>query len=157
MKDEFEGNTRVEAVKLSTLKREFEMLRMKDSYFVRDYTTKVMTIVNQIRLAGEDFPNQRVVEKIMVSVPNKFESKISAIEESSKLTTLSIAELISKLQAHEQRDTMHNEEQVEGAFHANSKGKKLVPEADRQTTKDQGSKEKGGASKKDKFHPCCFL
>ena len=80
LKEEFEGSTRVKDVKLITLKREFEMLKMKDSDSVKEYTTKVMTIVNQIRLAGEDFLNQRVVEKIMVSVLNRFESKISVIE-----------------------------------------------------------------------------
>ncbi|XP_022156661.1 uncharacterized protein LOC111023510 [Momordica charantia] len=85
LQEEFEGSG------------EFEMLKMKDSDSVMDYTTKVMTIVNQIRLGGENFQDQRVVEKIMVSVPSKFESKISDIEESSNLTTLSIAELISKL------------------------------------------------------------
>jgi len=52
---EFEGSTRVKVVKLITLKKEFEMLKMKDSDSVKEYTTKVMTIVNQIRLAGEDF------------------------------------------------------------------------------------------------------
>lgn len=34
-----------------------------------------MAMVNQIRLAREEFSNQRVEEKIMVSVPYKFESK----------------------------------------------------------------------------------
>ena len=62
----------------------------------------------------------------MVSVPDRFESKISTIEESCDLTTLSIAELINKLQAQEQRDAIHNEEHAEGAFNAKFKGKKPV-------------------------------
>ena len=74
------------------------MLKMKDSYSVKDYTTKLMSIVNQIRLAGEQFTYQSVVEKIMISVPDKFEAKISAIEESCDLTTLYVADLIDKLQ-----------------------------------------------------------
>ena len=55
LKEEFEGSTRVKAIKLLTLKREFEMLKMKNSDSVKDYTTKLMSIVNQIRLAGEQF------------------------------------------------------------------------------------------------------
>lgn len=51
---------------------------------------RVMTNVNQIRLSGETFSDQRVVQKIMVSVPDKSESKISVIEKSFELTTLSI-------------------------------------------------------------------
>ncbi|GKV38975.1 hypothetical protein SLEP1_g46821 [Rubroshorea leprosula] len=46
--------------------------------------------------------DRRVVEKIIVSVLDKFESKISAIEESCDLKELTITKLISKLQAHEQ-------------------------------------------------------
>ena len=55
LKEEFEGSTRVKAIKLLTLKREFEMLKMKESDSVKDYITKLMSIVNQIRLAGEQF------------------------------------------------------------------------------------------------------
>ena len=53
LKEEFEGSTTVKAIELITLKREFEILKMKDSDFVKDYTTKLMSIVNQIILAGE--------------------------------------------------------------------------------------------------------
>ena len=88
LKEEFEGSTRVKDVKLLTLKREFDMLKMKNPDSVKDYTTKLMYIVKQIRLAGEQFSDQRVVEKIMVSVPDKFEAKILTIEESCNLTTL---------------------------------------------------------------------
>ncbi|XP_055814687.1 uncharacterized protein LOC129884413 [Solanum dulcamara] len=101
LKEEFEGSNRVKSVKVLALKREFELLKMKDSDSVKEYSSKLMDIVNQIRILGENFPDQKVVEKIMVSLPDKFESKISAIEESCDLTTLSIAELISKLQIQE--------------------------------------------------------
>ena len=58
----------MKAIKLLTLKREFEMFKMKDSDFMKDYTTKLRSFVSQIRLASEQFTNQRVAEKIMVSV-----------------------------------------------------------------------------------------
>lgn len=77
-----------------------------------------MKIVNQMRLIGEDFSYQKVVEKIMISLLDKFEGKISAIEESCDLKKLTIAELISKLQAQEQRTSIRNEEVAEGAFQA---------------------------------------
>lgn len=37
---------------------------------VRDYTTKVITIVNHFRLAGVNSPYQKVAEKIMVNGSN---------------------------------------------------------------------------------------
>lgn len=70
---DFEGSNRVESVKVLALKREFELLKMKDSNTVKEYSSKLMDIVNKIRILGENFPDQKVVEKIMVSLPNKFE------------------------------------------------------------------------------------
>lgn len=65
-----------------------------------------MDTVNQIRKLGATFPNQKDREKILANFPNKFELKIITIEVSCDLTTLTIAELISKLQVQEQRVTM---------------------------------------------------
>ncbi|XP_027772676.1 uncharacterized protein LOC114077196 [Solanum pennellii] len=73
LKEEFEGNNRVKFVRLLALKREFEVLKMKDLDSVKEYSSKLMEIVSQIRILGETFPDQKVVEKIMVSLPNKFE------------------------------------------------------------------------------------
>ncbi|KAF2303818.1 hypothetical protein GH714_023602 [Hevea brasiliensis] len=79
LKAEFEGSERVKTVKLLTLKREFEMLRMKDGETVKEYSFKLLDTVNKIRLLGEDFGYQKVVEKMLISLPAKFEAKIYAI------------------------------------------------------------------------------
>ena len=50
----------------------------------------------------------------MVSVLDKFEAKILAIEEFYGLTTLSVADLIIKLQAQKQRNFVRSDEGVEG-------------------------------------------
>ena len=97
LQGEFEGSDKVKTVRLLTLKREFELMKMKCNESVKDYSSRLMDVVNQMRLLGEAFTDQKVVEKIMVSVPQKFEAKISAIEESCDLQSLTIAELTSKL------------------------------------------------------------
>ena len=79
IKETFEGNERVKAGKLLTLKREFELLKMKDDELVKNYSARLMKLVNQIKLHGETLLDQKVVEKVMISVPHKFESKIFAI------------------------------------------------------------------------------
>ncbi|XP_015167177.1 uncharacterized protein [Solanum tuberosum] len=124
LKEEFDGSDRVKTVKLLTLKREFEMLRMNEGDTVKKYSAKLVEIVNKVRLFGETFPDSRVVEKMMISLPARFESKISAIEESCDLKTLSVAELISKLQAQEQISSIRDEEVAEAAFQAQHKGKR---------------------------------
>ncbi|GKC07333.1 hypothetical protein Tco_0998943 [Tanacetum coccineum] len=85
LQETFEGTDRVKVVKLLTLKREFELLRMKDNELVKDYSARMMDMVNQMRLHGEVVKDQKVVEKIMICVPPKFEAKISAIEESEEI------------------------------------------------------------------------
>jgi len=76
---EFEGSNRVKTVRLLALKREFELMKMKDNESVKDYSGILMDVVNQMRLIGKTFEDHKVVEKIMMSVPQKFEAKISAI------------------------------------------------------------------------------
>ena len=103
LQGEFEGSIRVKAVRLLALKREFELMKMKDAETVKNYTGRLMDTVNQMRLLGDVVEEQKVVEKIMVSLPQKFEAKISATKESCDLNRLSIAKLTSKLLVQEQR------------------------------------------------------
>ncbi|GJZ09463.1 retrovirus-related pol polyprotein from transposon TNT 1-94 [Tanacetum coccineum] len=102
----------------------FKLLRMKDDELVKDYLARMMDVVNQMRLHGEVVKNQKVVEKMMISVPPKFEAKISAIEESCDLDTLTVSELTSKIQAQEQRVSIRLEEKAEGAFRVSSRSNK---------------------------------
>uniref|UniRef100_A0A0V0HNI3 Putative ovule protein n=1 Tax=Solanum chacoense TaxID=4108 RepID=A0A0V0HNI3_SOLCH len=133
---------------------------MKDSDSVKEYSSKLMEIVNQIRILSETFSDQKVVEKILVSLPDKFESKISAIEESCDLTTLTIAELISKLQVQEQRVTMRSEGIVEDAFQARHKFKHQ--KESRKVWLDKSGEVKSGGNQgdlsiKENFHLVAFV
>ncbi|GJU65696.1 retrovirus-related pol polyprotein from transposon RE1 [Tanacetum coccineum] len=163
LQETFEGTDRVKAVRLLTLKREFELLRMKDDELVKDYSARMMDVVNQMRLHGEVVKDQKVVEKMMISVPPKFEAKISAIEESCDLDTLTVSELTSKLQAQEQRVSIRSEEKVEGAFRISSRSNKAGNS--KQNTFRRGNFTKGNnkgstsqnsssTSKKGTFPPC---
>ena len=66
---------------------------------VKEYGSKLMTIVNQIKLLSEDFPTQRIVEMLLVSLLEMCEYKISSLEDSKDLLKISFAELINVLQA----------------------------------------------------------
>ena len=79
------------------------MLRMKDGESVREFADRVMGIVNRVHLHGEELTDQTVVEEVLVSVPERFEHKITSLEDSKDLTDMSIGELVSSLQAMEQR------------------------------------------------------
>jgi len=73
LKKEYEGNERVKGMQVLNLIREFEMQRMKE------YLDRLLSIVNRVRLLGTEFPDSRIVQKILVTVPERFESTISSL------------------------------------------------------------------------------
>ncbi|KAM7489733.1 hypothetical protein LguiB_027217 [Lonicera macranthoides] len=98
--------------------REFEMQKMKESETVKEYSDRLLGIVNKVRLLGTDFSDSRIVQKVLVTVPEKFEATISSLENSKDLSSITLAELLNALQAQEQRRLMRQEGSVEGAFQA---------------------------------------
>ena len=123
LKEEFHGSSRTRQMQVLNLRREFEGLKMNDVEIVREYSNKLMKVVDQICLLGKELSDQRVVEKVLVSLPEKFESKISSLEDSKDLSQISLSELVNALQATEQRRQFREQTQVEGAFVATNKGK----------------------------------
>jgi hypothetical protein len=94
---------------------QFETLRMTESENVDRFMTRVMGIMNQIRLTGEAITNQRIVEKILRSLPKKFEMVVTTILESKDLSSFSTDELIGSPVTHETR--LHlTDESISNAF-----------------------------------------
>ncbi|XP_037493953.1 uncharacterized protein LOC119370272 [Jatropha curcas] len=91
---------------------------LKNEY--QDYSDKLLGIVNKVRLLGKDFSDDRIIQKILVTLPEKYDSKISSLEESKDLSSISLAELVNALQAQEQRRIMRKEGTVEDALKAKS-------------------------------------
>ncbi|WCJ39540.1 hypothetical protein M5689_020521 [Euphorbia peplus] len=151
LKEEYEGNERVKTVRMFTLIREFDMLKMKEDESISEYSSRLMSLVNKIKLLDSDFPDSRVKEKIMISLPSKFESKISTIEEFCDAKNLSVSKIVSKFQAFEDRINMRDGSTMEGAFQANSKvkqykrdGKKPMTENSDKGKQVYGSKDRVG-------------
>ncbi|GAV66084.1 UBN2 domain-containing protein [Cephalotus follicularis] len=103
LKEEFQGSKRTKAIRVLHLRRQFSNLEMKESEEVKDYISKLIEIVNQMKIFGGVFTDKEIIERLLICLPEKFDSKIAAIEESRDLATLTVTELIGSLQAHEQR------------------------------------------------------
>jgi len=72
------------------LVREFEMQKMKEFETIKEYANKLLGIVNKVRLLGTDFSESRIVQKILVNVPVRFEPSITSLENTkdvSKITS----------------------------------------------------------------------
>ncbi|CAJ2664799.1 unnamed protein product [Trifolium pratense] len=121
LKQEYEGNEKIKGMQVLNLIREFEMQRMKESETIKEYSDKLLSIVNNVRLLGTEFSDTRIVQKILVTVPERFESTISSLENSKDLSTITLSELVYALQAQEQRRLMREEGTIEGALQAKLK------------------------------------
>ncbi|KAJ8747501.1 hypothetical protein K2173_013763 [Erythroxylum novogranatense] len=97
LKEEYQGSDRTRQMQILNLKREFESLNMQEDETIGKYADQISIIVNNIRLLGEDFADKRIVEKVLVTIPERFESKISSLEESKDLNNISLGELMSAL------------------------------------------------------------
>ncbi|XP_057485822.1 uncharacterized protein LOC130772093 [Actinidia eriantha] len=103
MKKKYQGSARVKRQQLQALRREFEILQMKDDEFVDEYFARTLTIANKMRIQGEDLKDISVVEKIMRSMYSKFVYVVCSIEESDGIDKMSIDELQGSLLPHEQK------------------------------------------------------
>lgn len=146
LKKEYEANEKVKGMKVLMLIKEFEMQKMKESETVKEYSDRLLSNVNRIRLLGQEVDDSRIVQKILVTLPERFESTISSLENSRDVTTITLAELLSALQAQEQRRLMRQEGTIEGALQAKlqlnqrPEGKKMWKKEPESSGTDLGGK-----------------
>jgi len=166
LKEEYQGDERIKGMKVMNLIREFEIQRMKDSETVKEYSDRLLSIVIKVRMLGNKLPDSRVIEKLLVTLPEKFEPTIASLENTKDLSKITLAELLNALQAQEQRRLMRQEGSVEGAVQAKLqnypgnkykkiKGKKNYAE-NNQVSAGNGSSHNSGRNRGEKFPPCQY-
>ncbi|XP_057857947.2 uncharacterized protein LOC131067029 [Cryptomeria japonica] len=107
---------KVKIAKLQMLRRDFETIYMKESNTIDSFFTQIIGLVNQIRSHGENLEERRVVEKILRSLPTRFESIVVAIEETKNLSQFPVDELHASLISHEHRLSRSTNSNLEHAF-----------------------------------------
>ncbi|KAD7480472.1 hypothetical protein E3N88_03608 [Mikania micrantha] len=100
---EFQGDSQVQAVKLQGLRRDFENLMMKENEAIGDYFSRVMAVASQQRGFGEDVSDQKIVEKILRSLTERYDHVVPSIEVAYDLSQLSAVKLMGCLQSQEER------------------------------------------------------
>ncbi|KAK8274685.1 hypothetical protein V6Z11_D10G090000 [Gossypium hirsutum] len=84
MKTKYQGSSRVKRAQLQALRRDFEVLQMKDGESITDYCARTMGI-------------------ILRSLSPKYDYDVCSIEESKDIDALTLDELQSSLLIHEQK------------------------------------------------------
>ncbi|CAL2258380.1 unnamed protein product [Prunus armeniaca] len=124
LKLEFRGDKQVRNVKLQGLRREFEYTRMKDSESLSVYLVRLFDIVNHMKSYGEELSRERIVQKLLFSLPKSYDSICSVIEHSKDLETLEVQEVVASLKSFELRLDRHTENSTEKAFSSLNVGRK---------------------------------
>ena len=88
------------------MKRDFKILRINEKERIQEFSDKLMLVVNKIRIMAEELQNAWIIEKVLISLLERFEAKISFLEDSRDTNQMTLSEFICALQAHEQRRTM---------------------------------------------------
>jgi hypothetical protein len=76
----YEGDTKVKATKSQTYIGQFEQLKMKEDENIASYFLRVDETVNVIIGLREEIKESLIFQKVLRSLPTRFNPKISALE-----------------------------------------------------------------------------
>ncbi|KAI9169193.1 hypothetical protein LWI28_008758 [Acer negundo] len=82
------------------------MLRMEENECFNDFEIKLMDIVNQSYQLCDPYSDRRIKQKIMRSFPERFESKVTVLEENNDYKDIKPSEVIRRLLAYESRKVL---------------------------------------------------
>ncbi|CAN6726057.1 unnamed protein product [Malus baccata var. baccata] len=160
LQQEYKGDTKVRKVKLQSLRRDFEYTRMKENELLKDYFTRLFDVVNKMKTYGEELPNERIVQKLLISLTKPYDSIVSVIEEIKN----NVQDVMASLRAFDQRLERHADSAPEKAFQSlnkpqwKGKNKKWEGKGYHNSRPNQGSNINTGPRTKqqckhcDKFH-----
>jgi hypothetical protein len=114
----YEGNEKVKDAKLQTYRVQFEKIQMKEDETVGKYFLRVEGMVNAMKALGVTIEEPSLVHKILRSLPDRFNPKVSVIEELNDLKTLSFDQLLRTLTAYEMRIVTDKPTSREASFKA---------------------------------------
>lgn len=80
LKGEFAGDERIRGMKVLNLIQDFELQKRKEFESMKEYSDRLLSIANKVRLLGSVCIDSRIVEKLQVTVPGKFEATITTLE-----------------------------------------------------------------------------
>ena len=117
----YEGAYKVKESKLQTYKSQFESLKMREEENIGEYLLHVDEVVNAIRLLGGKLKEKEVVRKILRTLPMRYNSKVSTLEERDDLKIVTVYELHGILTAYEMRTGLNETSKKEATFKVSSK------------------------------------
>nr|KYP32978.1 hypothetical protein KK1_046229 [Cajanus cajan] len=97
LKEKYAGGERIQSMQVLNLMREIEIQRMKEIETIKQYSDKLLGIANKVRLLGTQFLDSKIVEKILVTIPERYEASIVALENTENLSKITLAKVLHAL------------------------------------------------------------
>ena len=98
LKNGHEGTSKVKISRLQLLTTKFENLKMMEDKNIHDYYLNILDIANSFDSFGEKIYDEKLVRKILRSLPKRFDIKVTAIEEAHDISRMKVDELIGSHQ-----------------------------------------------------------
>ena len=96
-----QGTNQVKESRINILVHDYELLFIKDFESIVEMFSRFMMIVSELEALGKTYTKVEKVMKILRSLPKKWETKGTVIQETKDLTKVSLIELIGSLMTHD--------------------------------------------------------
>ncbi|CAM8971606.1 unnamed protein product [Rhodiola kirilowii] len=93
-----EGTTKVKISRMEMVTSKFENLRMLEDETITDFNTRVLDISNESFALGEPMSEEKLVRKVLRSLPRCFAMKALTIKEANDVKNMRLDELMGSLQ-----------------------------------------------------------
>ncbi|GKA24321.1 hypothetical protein Tco_0710354 [Tanacetum coccineum] len=95
------GNSQVKDNKIDLLVQLYEQFVIFEDKSIDSAFARFNTIITSLKALDEGYSSKNYVRKFLMALHHKWRAKVTAIEESKDLTSLSLVELIGNLKVHE--------------------------------------------------------
>ncbi|XP_073119643.1 uncharacterized protein [Henckelia pumila] len=95
------GSASVKKTRMRLITSKLEKMRMEESETIMEYNGRLKSLANEASILGDPISNERLVSKVLRSVPKRFHTKVCAIDESKDTSIMGLDELISFLRTYE--------------------------------------------------------
>ncbi|GKB90754.1 zf-CCHC domain-containing protein [Tanacetum coccineum] len=96
-----QGNSQVKDNKIDLLVQQYEQFTILEEESIDNAFARFNTIITSLKALDEGFSSKNYVRKFLRALHLKWRAKVTAIEESKDLTSLSLDELIGNLKVYE--------------------------------------------------------
>ncbi|XP_010556362.1 PREDICTED: uncharacterized protein LOC104825683 [Tarenaya hassleriana] len=103
-----EGTSKVKRNRLDMIDLQFERLRMEYDESVKEFCGKLSALLNEASVLGRRISNDKLVKKLLNSLPAKYHSQILVFEGVNNLETVTFKEAVGTFAAHELRLQLMN-------------------------------------------------